>query len=213
VAVVKRHVVTDRFSGLRGALVGLQVNLLVLDALPEPFNEDVISPATFAVHADRNAVGFECLGKFQAGKLTALVAVHNLGPSVFGNRLIERCDAKVCVHGVGEPPRQDPAAGPVHDCYQVQKPSFHGQVSNIDCPDLVGPLNGKITKQIRIDLMPRVGLTGVGLAVDGRNTHLVHEPSHTAAPQSIKTRALQHVTEASESPQRGTPGAADQASA
>jgi len=35
---VKRNVLTDRLSGLRDALVGLQVELLVVDALPKSFN-------------------------------------------------------------------------------------------------------------------------------------------------------------------------------
>ena len=80
VAVVKRHVSGNGFSGLGCALVGFQIDLLVFDALPEPLNEHVVSPATLAVHADGDVVGFECLGKFQAGKLAASIAVHDPPP-------------------------------------------------------------------------------------------------------------------------------------
>jgi len=79
-----------------------------------------------AAASDSNVVGFECLGKFQAGKLTALIAVHNLLCPVFDDGILKRCDAKVGMHGVGEPPRQDPAAGPIHYGHQVA--SLHRQV-------------------------------------------------------------------------------------
>src|SRR5450756_1366042 len=42
---------------LRHALVRLQIHLLVLDASPETFDEDVVHPAAASVHADRHAAG------------------------------------------------------------------------------------------------------------------------------------------------------------
>jgi hypothetical protein len=127
VAVVKRHVPGNGFSRLRDALVGFQIDLLVFDALPEPLNENVVSPTAFAVHAESDVVGFECLGKFEAGKLASLIAVHDLWCPVFGEGLLKCCDAKVGMHGVGEPSGQDPADGPVHDCHKVQNPRFIGR--------------------------------------------------------------------------------------
>ena len=44
-------------AGAHGAdrLVGLEVDVLVLEALPQSFDEHVVAPATAAVHADRSA--------------------------------------------------------------------------------------------------------------------------------------------------------------
>jgi hypothetical protein len=46
---------------------GLQTHLLVLDAPPQPFDDDVVAPAAFAVHADRNVVVLEHLREFPTG--------------------------------------------------------------------------------------------------------------------------------------------------
>jgi hypothetical protein len=78
-----------------------------------------------AAASDSNVVGFEFLGKFQ-DRSTALIAVHNLLCPVFDDGIMKRCDAKVGMHGVGEPPRQDSAAGPFH--YGHQEASLHRQV-------------------------------------------------------------------------------------
>ena len=40
-------------------LVGMQIHLLVFDALPESFHKYVIPPAAFSVHADLDAVVFQ----------------------------------------------------------------------------------------------------------------------------------------------------------
>jgi hypothetical protein len=43
--------------------------MLVLHRAPEPFNEDVVQPSSFAVHADRNAVGLKEAGELLTGEL------------------------------------------------------------------------------------------------------------------------------------------------
>ena len=54
--VVELDVATDRRSGLVDRLVGMQVNLFVLDGLPDALDEDVVAPAAAAVHADADSV-------------------------------------------------------------------------------------------------------------------------------------------------------------
>jgi hypothetical protein len=49
--------------------------MLVLYRSPEPFNEDVVHPSSFAIHADRNVVGLQEAGELLTGELTALVGV------------------------------------------------------------------------------------------------------------------------------------------
>ena len=63
--------------GMRNRLVGLELHLVVLDGSPETLDEDVVTPAAFAVHADPNAIRLELPGEFGAGELAALVGVED----------------------------------------------------------------------------------------------------------------------------------------
>ena len=55
-AIVKFQIATDRRARLRDALVGLEVDLLILQGPPEALQEHVVASGTLAVHADRDAV-------------------------------------------------------------------------------------------------------------------------------------------------------------
>ena len=44
--------VAGRLPGYGYGFVAVQIHLLVLHGFPEPFDEDVVAPATLAVHAD-----------------------------------------------------------------------------------------------------------------------------------------------------------------
>jgi hypothetical protein len=50
--VVKSDPAADAGFSLRNAGVGLEVDLLVLEAAPQPLHEDVVQVAALAVHAD-----------------------------------------------------------------------------------------------------------------------------------------------------------------
>jgi hypothetical protein len=54
-------------SEISNAVVGVQVDMLVLHRAPEPFNEDVVHPSAFAIHADRNVVCLQDAGELLAG--------------------------------------------------------------------------------------------------------------------------------------------------
>ena len=64
------------------ALVGFEVDLLILEAAPEPFDEDVIGKAAAAVRTDGDPMGAQRAGEVVARKLVALVSVENLGRSL-----------------------------------------------------------------------------------------------------------------------------------
>jgi len=50
-----------------------QINLLILKAAPEPFDEHIIHPAPFAIHADADPEFGESLCPLLGGKLTTLI--------------------------------------------------------------------------------------------------------------------------------------------
>src|SRR5260370_25680651 len=89
-AVVEVQITANRITGVRDAVVGPQIDLLVLDAAPQSLNEHVVPPSTLAIHADRNAVVDECSGEGGAGELRALLRAENLRLAVTGPPLLKR---------------------------------------------------------------------------------------------------------------------------
>src|SRR3982074_2219067 len=73
--VVKIEISTNRASRLTDGFVGSQIDLLVFDAFPKPLDEYVVSPSSFAIHADGDAVVGEDAGEGPPGELRALVGV------------------------------------------------------------------------------------------------------------------------------------------
>ena len=63
--------------GGRNSVVGFQIHLFIFHRPPEPFNEDIVAPATLAVHADSDAVFLQHACKFGAGELAALIGIED----------------------------------------------------------------------------------------------------------------------------------------
>ncbi|MDB5924990.1 MAG: hypothetical protein JWN13_3926 [Betaproteobacteria bacterium] len=74
--------------GVRYTVVGVQIDLFVLDRLPESFHEHVVAPRALAVHANGNAVLGEQVGELRAGELATL-GVEDLGYAVAGNQRVQ----------------------------------------------------------------------------------------------------------------------------
>src|SRR5262245_65739866 len=77
--VVKFQITADRRAGLRDALVGLEIDLLVLQCPPEPLNKHVVSPRPLSVHADRDVTRDQNVRKRIACELAALIGVEIYG--------------------------------------------------------------------------------------------------------------------------------------
>ena len=71
-AVVEHQIPADRNAGLRHAVVGSQIHLLVFDGSPEPLNKDIVPPGSFAVHADGDLVLQQDLREVVTGELAGL---------------------------------------------------------------------------------------------------------------------------------------------
>ena len=80
--VVEGQISPNPLSGLSPILVCLQVHLLVLDAAPQPFHEDVVHAPAPAVHAHLNALRQQHAGEGLTGELAALVGVEDLWPTL-----------------------------------------------------------------------------------------------------------------------------------
>ena len=77
--VVEGQISPNPLSGLSPILVCLQVHLLVLDAAPQPFHEDVVHAPAPAVHAHLNALRQQHAGEGLAGELAAVNGGGMLG--------------------------------------------------------------------------------------------------------------------------------------
>src|SRR5512145_1171634 len=99
--VVKREVPLEPLAGFGYRVVSVQVHFLILDALPKPFDKDVIAPGTFAVHADLDTVPLHLVDKGGAGELAALVRIQDLRGPVVPNRGLKGLQAEVRRHAVG----------------------------------------------------------------------------------------------------------------
>ena len=119
--IVERQRDAEAVPGGGDRVVGLEVNLLVLDAFPESFDEDVIAPAAFAIHADLDPVVLEQVGEIAAGELAALIRVEDFRLAETSHCFTDRLEAEVSGEGVGKSPGQDLAAVPVDDGNQIDE--------------------------------------------------------------------------------------------
>ncbi|KZL16169.1 hypothetical protein PsAD2_03498 [Pseudovibrio axinellae] len=71
--VIKGDVLLNGFSGLWYTGVGLEINLFVFDSAPEPFDENIIAPGSFAVHRNLDLLALEHICEVDAGELGALI--------------------------------------------------------------------------------------------------------------------------------------------
>ena len=98
----------------------MQVDGLVFERAPEPFDKDVVHAAASPIHGDRDARVLEHAGKVEAGELASLVGVEDRRRAVFGQRLGQGLNAEGGIHAVRQSPCEDMARRPVHDRDQVQ---------------------------------------------------------------------------------------------
>lgn len=75
-------------------LVSLQVDAFVFQCALEPFDEDVVFEASFAVHADPHVPCFEDESERFAGELTALVGVEDFRRTELEKSLFQCLDAE-----------------------------------------------------------------------------------------------------------------------
>src|SRR5258708_3074285 len=78
-AIIEVEITADRVPRLANAFVGPQIYLLVFDAAPQPLDEHVVPPCSFAIHTDRDAVAGERAGEGRAGELRALAGIEDFG--------------------------------------------------------------------------------------------------------------------------------------
>lgn len=80
-------------AGLAAVGVALEVNILMLEGAPQPFDEQVVHPAAAAIHGDLDP-GRKRAGEGRADELRALIGVENLRSAVSCQGVVERRQAE-----------------------------------------------------------------------------------------------------------------------
>lgn len=83
----------------------MEISLFILETPPQPFDEDVVPPASRPIHTDLNPVVVQEPGEFLARELTTLISIEDLRFAVPGHRLLHGFHTEVRRPRVGEPPR------------------------------------------------------------------------------------------------------------
>lgn len=77
--IVKVEIISQSTTSSSYRVIVVEINLLILDTAPKPFNEDIVKIATSAVPANSNISRFESISKGLRSELTALVIVEYQG--------------------------------------------------------------------------------------------------------------------------------------
>src|SRR3954464_288873 len=93
--VVEVQIPAQRGTCIGDAVVGAQVDLLILHRAPQPLDEHVVTPGAATIHADGDAVLQQQAGEVCAGELAALVGVEDLRLAVTAERLLDRLQAEL----------------------------------------------------------------------------------------------------------------------
>ena len=116
----------------------VEIDVLILDAAPWAFAEDVVEGAGKAVHADLN-VGCEQAGGEVIGReLCALVGVEDLGPAL-AERLAQGIETEDVVQSGGKLPSEHLAAVPVDDSDQIHEATKHRHMGDVSAQEQAGP--------------------------------------------------------------------------
>jgi len=89
---------------LTDRVVGVQVDLLLFDGLPNTLDEDIAASGSAAVHADSDFISLQPPGEGFAGELRALNGVEDFRFFILRKGFFQRLDKEGNVRGDGHAP-------------------------------------------------------------------------------------------------------------
>src|SRR5208337_4064818 len=92
--VVELKPFADASARLDHRSIRLDENLLIFQAPPQPFDEDIVQVTAPPIHADPNSSAGQLTNKIRAGELRTLIGVEYFRLAVPFHRLPQRLDAK-----------------------------------------------------------------------------------------------------------------------
>ena len=130
----------------------MQVDGLLLQRPPQPFDEDIVEVSSPIVHSYFDVSLCQRRNPDCARLLAALVCSHYLWLAISS------------------------------DCHQIQKLVFDGDVGDVAAPNLIGPRDGELPQRVWINALLWVLLAGVRPLVGGLQPHDVHQATHALPP-------------------------------
>jgi hypothetical protein len=89
-AIVEAKPPADATARLTDRRVGFDEHLLIFQAAPQPFDEDVVEKPPFAVHADPHAASRQFVNEVSAGELHTLISVEYVRLPISIHRVLQR---------------------------------------------------------------------------------------------------------------------------
>ena len=172
---------SDSLSGLSRTIVLIEVHLLVLDASPEPFGENVVDGASLSVHADLDVPGKKTFQITVTREMAPLVAVENVRESGLKSP-VHTVKNKRHLERLIQRPGDDIPGMPVDDRHEVHPSVRHADVGDVDSPDVVGILGRDIPEKIGIDLVRKSPFAEIWPRMDPFDAHLSHGGPDPVSP-------------------------------
>jgi hypothetical protein len=172
--IVERKVFLQSQTSFQYVHIRTEIDILLFDASPEPFDEDIVQIAPTSIHADLNSVRFQYTCEPRTGEMTALVGVEYIGRTR-SESFFQALQTEVHFQRVGYLPADHISRIPVDDGYEVGEAFLERYVGDIGTPDLIRLFDSEIPKEVWIDRVLRVSQTEVFLRVERADIHYVHE--------------------------------------
>lgn len=134
----------------------------------------------------------------RAGELAALVRVEDLGPPMSHHGLLDRGAAEVDINRIRQPPRQHPAARPIHHGDEVEEAAAHRDVGDFCAPDVVRSADIEPAQQIRPLLVLGMRDGRPRSLIDSLQSHLPHQVLDplSADRMALPTQMTSHLARA-----------------
>jgi len=102
----------------------VKINFFILDRSPEPFDEDVVTPAALPIHAQLRGDFVERLDECAARELRALIGVEDLWATVLGQCRFKCSDAEVRREAGRDRPRENLVHCPIENREEISSISL-----------------------------------------------------------------------------------------
>lgn len=140
VMIVVEHVAVDDRPQLPGCGNFVGVDRVILQSPEESFCSGIVQALTLTIHADPDTMLFQQRAVVGIGEMTALVRIDDFR-FLPGQSPCQAIKDKGFVQGAGQFVIDDIAAVPVNDDKQVHEAFGHGNVGDVNAPDLIRPDN------------------------------------------------------------------------
>ena len=142
--IIEGQIAVQPAPRLRDTAIGPEVDFLIFDRPPQPFDHDIVAPRALAVHANRDLGRLQGHQKGPRGELAALIRVHDLWRAMPRQGVAERFHARLRLERNREPPGEHLAAEPVDDRHQIHEPPGHGHIRDVHRPHVVRAGDGQL---------------------------------------------------------------------